>query len=158
MSESLSFGLSLEECLQIPPFDRGRVVSGAVGVNRRVRWVHVVDHEDVESSLTGNELILTSGVTLGHDRNLQRAIFPIMERRNIAGIGIALGTYMERVPDEMLAESERLGIPIIAIPWEVNFRDITYALLTRLVQAQHDFLVGVDRLHRDLLGLVVGEG
>ena len=76
----------------------------------------------------------------------------------LGGLAIALGPYMARIPEGMLADSERTGIPIIGLPWEVNFRDVTYALLTRLMQRQYQFLTGVDRLHRDLLGLAARQG
>lgn len=158
MGQDSDFGLTVRECLTIPPLDAGTVAAGAAGLSRRLRWVHVVDHNDVESALMGGELVLTSGVTLGHDSGLQRAIFPIMRRRDVAALVIALGPYMDHVPQPMRDDAERFAIPLIALPWAVNFRDVTHALLTRLVQSSYAFLEGAERLNRDLLDIVMRRG
>ncbi len=158
LPQAASFRLTVAECLTIPPMDRGTVLAGGAGLSRRLRWVHVVDHNDVEGALIGGELVLTSGVTLGHDHGLQRAIFPMMQRLEIAALVIALGPYMERVPQQMLDAAERHGIPIVALPWDVNFRDVTHALLTRLVQSHYAFLESAERLNRDLLNIVMRRG
>ena len=152
------FGLTVAECLTIAPLDQATVVSGHAGLGRRLRWVHVVDHEDIEDSLTGHELIMTAGVVLGGNERLQRDIFQVMEKLQIAGLVIALGTYMDRVPEVMLERSEALGIPIIVLPWAINFRDVTHSLLTHLVQSQYVALESAERLNRDLLQIVMRGG
>jgi purine catabolism regulator len=81
-----------------------------------------------------------------------------MQRLNAAGLVLAVGNYMEKVPEVMLDSSERMGIPIIALPWSVNFRDVTHALLTRLVQSHYTFLESAERLNRDLLNIVMRGG
>ncbi len=158
MTQMSDFGLTVAECLTIAPFDQAWVVAGAAGLNRRLKWVHVVDHADVEDSLTGGELVMSAGVTLSHDIRLQRDIFPVMQRLNAAGLVLAVGNYMEKVPEVMLEASERMAIPIIALPWSVNFRDVTHALLTRLVQSHYTFLESAERLNRDLLNIVMRGG
>jgi len=152
------FGLTVAECLTIAPFDQATVVSGHAGLGRRLRWVHVVDHEDIEDSLTGHELIMTAGVVLGANERLQRDIFQVMEKLQIAALVIALGTYMDRVPDVMLKRSDALGIPVIVLPWAINFRDVTHSLLTHLVQSQYVALESAERLNRDLLQIVMRGG
>jgi len=114
--------------------------------------VHVIDHDDIEDSLTGNELILSSGVSLGHNAALQESIFPIMERRASAGLILSLGAYMPNVPDAMVSAANRHGIPLITMPWEVNFRDITQVLLTRIVRNQYQLLDERDSLEALLEG------
>ena len=152
------FGLTVADCLAIAPFDQATVVSGHLGLGRRLRWVHVVDHEDIEDSLTGHELIMTAGVVLGGNEMLQHEIFEVMEKLQIAGLVIALGTYMDRVPELMLARSDALRIPIIVLPWAINFRDVTHSLLTHLVQSQYVALESAERLNRDLLQIVMRGG
>jgi purine catabolism regulator len=157
-TQGADLGLTVAECLTIAPMNRAKVMAGAAGLSRRLRWVHVIDHNDFESALSGGELVLTSGVTLCHDESLQRAIFPMMRRLEIAGLVIALGPYMHRVPRHMVLDAERHSIPVIVLPWDVNFRDVTHALLTRLVQSHYAFLESAERLNRDLLEIVLRRG
>ena len=157
-AEFADFGLTVQECLALSPLTRGVVCAGHAGLSRRARWVHVVDHDDVEDSLTGGELILSSGVSLAYSVPLQKSIFPIMERRASAGLLVALGGHFRQVPDLMLAEAERFGIPLITVPWEVNFRDITQVLLTLIVREQYRLLEDAESINRRLYQIAVNRG
>jgi purine catabolism regulator len=137
---------------------RAAICGGRAGLSRRARWVHVIDHDDIEDSLTGNELILSSGVSLGHNASLQQSIFPIMERRASAGLILSLGAYMPNVPDAMVLAADRYGIPLITMPWEVNFRDITQVLLTRIVRNQYQLLEDAETISRSLLHIALNRG
>jgi PucR family transcriptional regulator, purine catabolism regulatory protein len=157
-TEFADFGLTVAECLALSPLTKGSVVGGHAGLLRRARWVHVVDHDDIEDSLTGAELILSSGVSLAYSASLQRSIFPIMERRASAGLILALGAHIREVPEAMLNEANRFGIPLITMPWEVNFRDITQVLLTRIVREQYRLLEDAESINRSLFQIAVNRG
>jgi PucR family transcriptional regulator, purine catabolism regulatory protein len=146
------------DCLAVPPLTAAVIVGGHAGLGRRARWVHVIDHEDFEESLTGSELILSSGVALKLKPELQRSIFGILERRTSAGLVLALGPYVQDVPEAMRRDADRSGIPLLTIPWEINFRDITQALLTRLTTEQYRLLEEVERVNKSLLGVVIERG
>lgn len=151
-------GMTVAACLQLPPLDRGEILAGRSGLNREVQWVHVVDHSDPEDSLSAGELLLTSGIALSQDPSLQGDIFQIMQRQNSAALVIALGRYMQHVPPAMLRASEACGIPIIGLPWEVNFGDITRAVLAPLLHSHVQSLERSEELGRKLLDLVLHGG
>ena len=148
-------GMTVAACLQLPPLNRGAILAGRSGLNRAVSWVHVVDHSDPEDSLSEGELLLTSGIALSQDPSLQRDIFQIMQRQNSAALVIALGRYMPDVPAQMLQASDACGIPIIGLAWEVNFGDITRAVLAPLLYSHFQSLERSEELGRKLLDLVL---
>lgn len=152
------FGVSVAECLRIAPLDRAVVLAGHAGLSRRMNWVHVVDHRDMEDSLDTHELLLTSGIALAGDATLRKEIFGIMDRRNAAGLVISIGEYIAEVPQEMRELADIFEIPLIAIPWEVNFGDITRVLLTRFVESQYRFMELSQELNRELLAIVLAKG
>ncbi len=45
-----------------------RVVAGAAGLDRRVRWVHVTELTDVREILRGGELVLSTAIAWPDDR------------------------------------------------------------------------------------------
>jgi purine catabolism regulator len=158
LSRIADFGLTVEQCLTIAPLNQGEIFAGHAGLDRAMSWVHVVDHRDMEDSLAHNELLLTSGIALAGDEELQHEIFEIMHRRNSAGLVVALGVYVAELPERMLQQADRLSIPLIGIPWAVNFGDITRSLLTRLVEANYHFMESSQRLNRELLDVVLRRG
>jgi purine catabolism regulator len=150
--------MTVAACLQLSPLDRGEILAGRSGLDREVQWVHVVDHSDPEDSLSAGELLLTSGIALSQDQSLQGDIFHIMQRQNSAALVIALGRYMPAVPPAMLRASDACGIPIIGLPWEVNFGDITRAVLAPLLHSHVQSLERSEELGRKLLDLVLHGG
>jgi purine catabolism regulator len=150
--------LTLAECLAIPPLSAAEVVAGGFGVNRTVRWVHVVDVPNVEECLVGGELVMTSGISLGHDQGHQRRIVPVMEEMDLAGLVVAIGPYVDRVPPVILEMADERGIPVMALPWEVNFRDVLQSVLTAIVDRQHAMLELSAQIHRSLTTLVLEGG
>lgn len=158
LSGLADFGITVGECLHIPPLDQAEVVAGAAGLSRRMKWVHVVDHRNMEDSLDTHELLLTSGIALASDEALQRGIFEIMDRKNSAGLVIAIGDYITEIPQQMRELADLFEIPLIAIPWEVNFGDITRVLLTQFVESQYRFMELSQQLSQEMLAIVLRRG
>lgn len=150
--------LTLAECLAIPPLSAATTVAGHAGLDRTVRWVHIVDVPNIEECLVGGELVLTSGISLGHDNTLQRRIIPTMARMQLAGLVVAVGPYLDRVPPPIVATADAHRIPVLELPWAVNFGDVTQAVLTAVVDRQHAMLQLSERIHRGLTQLVLQGG
>ena len=57
---------TVADLLKLPELAAGRprVVAGAKGLQRPVRWVHVAEVPDIAPLLRGGELILTTGIAL----------------------------------------------------------------------------------------------
>lgn len=150
--------LTVADCLRMEPLAGAVLEAGAAGINRPVRWVHVVDIPEIEECLVGGELILTSGISLGHDQSLQNRIVPIMHELELAGLVIAIGPYIERVPATILRAADEYAIPVISIPWSINFRDITETLMAAILHQQYALLARSERIHRSLTELVLQGG
>lgn len=147
--------LTVADCLAMSPLSAATVEAGASGLQRPVRWVHVVDVPDIEECLVGGELVMTSGISLGHDVGLQRRIMHSMDRMDLAGLVLAIGPYIDRVPPVIAAEADALGIPVLSLPWVVNFRDITEVVQTAIIDRQRAMLERSELIHRGLTQLVL---
>jgi purine catabolism regulator len=150
--------ITVADCMRLSPLGAADVVAGREGLGREVRWVHVVDVPNVEECLVGGELVMTSGISLGHDQSLQRRIVPAMEAMDLAGLVVAIGPYVDRVPAPVVEAADERRIPVLALPWEVNFRDVTQAVLTAIVARQQAMLELSERVHRGLTRLVLEGG
>ena len=75
-----------------------RLVAGAGGAERPVRWVHISELVDPTPWLSGGELLLTTGLQLegaGH----QREYVARLAGHGLAGLGLGTGFAHPRVPD-----------------------------------------------------------
>jgi len=150
--------LTVAECLTLRPLTEATLVAGHTGLMRPVRWVHVVEVVEVGECLGGGELVLTCGVLLGRHEQMQREIIGVLDRVGAAGLGIALGPYMAHVPNVLIEEANQRGIPLLTIPWTVNFREIVRTLVFEIIQREDVTLARSRRVHRELTQIVFEGG
>lgn len=60
------FQLKVLDVLQNKYFQNAEVVAGHGGLTRNVKWVHVLEIIHVDNFLVGEELVLTTGLSLQH--------------------------------------------------------------------------------------------
>src|SRR3712207_1002013 len=96
-----------------------RVVAGQSGLDRPVRWVHISELSDPTPWLNGGELLLTTGMTVNGDGG------EYIERiagHGLAGLGVGVDVGgLDAVTPEMAATADRLGFPILEVPYETPF-------------------------------------
>src|SRR4051812_50101458 len=93
-----------------------RVVAGARGLDRVVRWVHVSEVPDIASLLRGGELVLSTGIGLPTDDAGLRTFMGELAEVGASGFAIELGRrFSSRVPRAMVAVAARAGLPPIRL-------------------------------------------
>ncbi|QPZ39323.1 PucR family transcriptional regulator [Paramicrobacterium chengjingii] len=101
--------LLAEETLQLS------CVVGHEWTGRPIRWVHVSEIGDPSPWLSGNELLLTTGLIERSEADVL-ALFESLAGRGIAAVGYGVGFVSDEVP-QMWAEAARTcGIPLLAVP------------------------------------------
>jgi purine catabolism regulator len=128
--------LSVAAALALPVLRRAlpEVVAGQEGLERTVRWVHVVDVPKPDGLLRGGELVLSTGAGAGIDPRTQRGFIRSLADQDAAGLLIELGyTYEQGLPPALIAEASDRGLPLIATHRASRFVDITEAIHGALV-------------------------
>lgn len=122
------FKLTVQDVLQRPHFKHAEIVAGKEGIYRIVNWVHIVEIAQISHLLNGNELILSTGVGWGAQKDSCLSFLQQLIERNSAGLCIELGAYFSEVPEEMIRLADEHRFPLIIFPHEVRFIDITQDL------------------------------
>ena len=136
------------------------LVAGARGVGRTdpIRWAHISEIPDPTPWLEGGELLLTTGLGVKDDADLQRRLIAGLDGVGCPAVGFGVGIWLDAVPPAMLAEADRRGLPLFTVPYEVPFIAVTRYVSRRVFEA-HD--VGLRRaldLHRRMLAAVSSGG
>jgi purine catabolism regulatory family protein/PucR-like helix-turn-helix protein len=112
-----------------------RVLAGADGLDRPVRWVHISEITDPTPWLSGGELLLTTG--LGVVSGDGTGYVERLAAHGLAAVGVGTGVGgVEVVPPEMAEAAERLGFPLFEVPYEVPFIALTEKAFTHIVNEQ----------------------
>lgn len=131
------------------------VVAGRDALDRDVAWLHVSELEDPTEWLEGGELLLTTGLGVGLDGESQRRYVRRLAEHGLAGLGFGLGFDFDEVPASLVAEADRLGFPVLSVPYEVPFVAITKAAFTRIADERLEQLTEALEVHEQLVESVL---
>ncbi|MEY9895010.1 purine catabolism regulator [Catenulispora sp. MAP12-49] len=147
------------DVLQLGPVKQGgpRVVAGAAGLDRMVRWVHVTELVDVGTILRGGELVLSTGIAWPEDRDRLADFVADLAKLGAAGLVLELGRrYTDSsLPKALLAAAEKHSLPVITLALDTRFVTITEAVHGLIIDAQLAELRASDEVHQTFTELAV---
>ena len=132
--------LTVHDVLNRKHFDVAKVIAGKTGLNRVIKWIHIMEVTDVKHLIKGNELILTTGVIL---KDNEKGFLQFVRQLNdlhVAGLCIELGAYIEIIPQSVIHLANLLEFPLIVFEQVVPFVEITQDLHTGIIHQQYDIL------------------
>ncbi|HEY3263159.1 MAG TPA: PucR family transcriptional regulator ligand-binding domain-containing protein [Pseudonocardiaceae bacterium] len=149
---------SVSDVLALPVMRRGvpRVVAGAAGLDRRVRWVHAAEVADIAHLLRGGELVLTTGIALPSDHGALTRYVDELAGVRAAGIVVELvRRWSDELPAALISAAERRALPLITLARETKFVAITEAVGTLILDAQVEELRAAEAIHERFTALTV---
>ncbi|MFD1201111.1 PucR family transcriptional regulator [Leucobacter albus] len=158
MSETTEPYPSIGDVLGIAELQAGapELVTGEAGLERRVRWAHVVAGREAPALLDGGELVLTTGAGWPTARGGATGLGAFVETlidADPAGIVFELGTHFEAAPEELSEACVARGIPLIVLHRVVRFVQITQRVHQRVLAAQNEALEARAEVHAMLTEL-----
>ena len=88
-------------------------VAGRGGLDRPIRWAHVTELPDPAPWMRGGELVLSAGMGVGSEGRV--AYVRRLHDAGCVGLAFAIDVWMEEIPEEILAEGDRLDLPILRV-------------------------------------------
>lgn len=133
------------------------IVAGLDGADHAIRWVHTSEIPDPTPWLSGGELILTTGLAVGSSAAAQRTYIERLAARGLAGLGFGVGFGWEKVPPALVKAADKLGFPIVEVPYPTPFLAISEAVAKRITEERlRDAQLSVEVHER--LAMLVTEG
>lgn len=99
------------------------LVSGAGGLSNYVNWTHTVENQRIVNFLIGGEIVFTTGMRLDETFSLMDLVRSIYEK-NASGLIINTGPYIQTIPDDVIAFSNKHNFPVFKAPWHVHMAEI----------------------------------
>lgn len=149
-------GITVEEALTIPPFNKSKVMAGAGGLNRIVNSVSAMDAPDLFNWIRGNELILTSGYFVKH-----LSIYEQIMKVNVKGaaaLAIKLNRYVDTIDEEVISLADQLKFPLISLPFEYGWVDFVTPLVSAIVDKKTAEIEHSKRISESFTNIVLEGG
>jgi hypothetical protein len=137
--------LTVREALSLNVLKEARVVAGLSGLDNPIRWTHILDLPNVAEWVKGGEVLLTSGMGIHDDPTAQVKYMREAAEKKVAAVFITTEEYLPRTTPQMREIANQTGIPLVELPRELPFVEVTEAILRRLAVrssgAQKDYLI-----------------
>ena len=143
---------------ELPVLSKARVVAGSVGLDRTIRWTHIIDHPDVIPWVQEDQLLLTTAFAIMIHPEEQAKLILSLNKKHLAGMMINIGRYMLEIPPAMIEAAESVGFPLIALPWEVDFAEVTHAIHEHILKEQYALAEQANLIHKILTQIVLDGG
>ena len=127
-----------------------RLVAGFSGGDNVISNVNIMDNPDTFDWLSPGDFLLTSGYILKDDPALQINAVRELADINCAGLGIKTHRYLEQVPQGMVEEADRLGLPIVEIPYQCSLAQVSTLVHQRTMQQEELHYKKIVHIHNTL--------
>lgn len=150
--------LTVRQALAMEVFAGSCVVAGKDGLDREIRWAHPVDIPHASEWVRGGELLLTTFYGLRDDPEAQIHLCAELAEKGLAGMVVAIGGYLDAVPDAIRSAADAAHFPIIEMPWDVPFEDVVRAISEQIINEQYQLYKQSLAIHGSLTRLVLDGG
>jgi purine catabolism regulator len=142
--------VTVREALALESLHSARVVAGASGLDRQVRWTHVIDMPDPVPWVSPGQVLLTTGLSWPKDPAEQRSQIRQLHENGLAAMLLAVGRFLSEFPAAAREEADGSGLPLMEIPFEVPFAQITEQLHRAIIAEQYELVERSEQIHRAL--------
>lgn len=151
--------LTLQTALDtLPIFATASVIAGYGGLGREIRWTHIVDNPDILPWVREGDLLLTTAFAIKDHPETAQELVANLQSKGLAGMVVAVGRYVLQIPAAMVSAADHLNFPILTLPWDVPFVEVTHSIHEFLLKEQHALTERSLTIHTVLTQLVVDGG
>lgn len=140
--------LTVKDVLARETFKHAKVIAGSNGLDRQVRWSHVLEVSEFSSLVNGGEIILTTGIHLQLDSATQLKYIKQLIELDVACLCVEIGYYVSEIQQEIIALANAQQFPIVVFEKAVKFVDISQDLHTVIINRHYEMLSKLDTLSR----------
>ncbi len=128
---------TVREAMTIGAFAKAELVAGHSGLDRKVEWVRVMETPETVNGLREGDLLITTAFAVKDDRDAQLALVDGIARARGAALVVKPERYLHTLPAELIAEADRLDLPLFTLADDVPFVELMEPLLERIINAEH---------------------
>ncbi|MCG0276254.1 MAG: PucR family transcriptional regulator ligand-binding domain-containing protein [Thermosediminibacteraceae bacterium] len=128
--------ITVRDAMNIGDLKKARIVAGEMGLDRRIRYVTVMEVPDITQWLKGGDFIITSFFALKDDVDAQARLIRDLAAIGSAAIAVKVERYLKEIPDKVKEAANEESFPVIEIPREVTYIDIITPLMHAIFDDQ----------------------
>ncbi len=125
--------LLLKDALQLPLLRAARVLTDPDVANHRLITSVSVIEAPVGKFIRRGEFVMSTGMNVGRNAKILRSFVSEIAEAGAATLAIAIGPHTPRVPKQVIEAANQLKLPLVEMPWELRFSEVSEAILRGLI-------------------------
>lgn len=151
-------GITVEELMGHDIMKDARIIAGEGGISRVVTGANIMEVPDILDWVKSGEILITTAYSIKDDENAQKNLIPMLNDKGLAGLALKTKRYLEKAPQIMIDEANKLDFPIIELPYDLSFADVMNDILLEVHNKQSDLLMRMDEIHQKITEVVLSGG
>ncbi len=134
-----------------------KLAAGHKGIENNIKWVTIVEVLEDIGRLQPGEFLITTGFGISENEEQLEVFHKLLRSKLLSGIAIYTSFYMKEIPASFIELANENDLPLIEIPTDINFSEITKAMLEQIVNNQMHLLEQAEHIHRELTNLILND-
>ncbi len=149
--------ITVADALKIGALSSCKLIAGSRGLNRQVSYIDSMEVPNIQPWLKKNLLMVTTGYSIKDDAKALLRLIIDLYKAGAAGLAIKT-RFLGEVSENAIRLAERLAIPLIEIPKEIPFVEITMPLMKAIVDEHNNNMEFSERMNQKFLELELNNG
>jgi purine catabolism regulator len=133
------------------------VVAGRAGVDKVIEAVYIGDLDDPTPWMVEGSLLLTTGPKFEAEPEVAVHLVQLLKQSGGVGVAVAIMPHLREIPAAMLEAADQEGLPLLRVPEETPFREITSYVFNALASRDMHRLRRSMALQRQLLDVLISQ-
>ncbi len=129
-------GITVREALKIGGLAKGHLVAGERGLERCIRYVDVIEVPDVARWIQRDEMLITTAYAIRASTEAQQNLVRELASRGASALVVKPSRYLGCMPRAMIQVANDMDFPLIEIPAEVGYVEVTHPLLQAILDRE----------------------
>lgn len=111
------------------------LIAGRKGMNKPVRWLHMVENAEISSFLEGQEIAFTTGIGLQAQEDLIDLVKVNCDNKASAMV-VNIGPFIRQIDPAVIRFCNENDFPLFKVPWKVHMAEIMRVFCFALTEAE----------------------
>lgn len=129
-------GITIKDILSMNEFNRCKLISGESGTDNLITSINSMEIPDITDWLSEGVFLITTGYSIKDDPKKMEELIVNLSNRKASGLAIKT-RFIKKISNSVLKLSNELKVPIIHIPDDISFSDLSTPIMKKLVEADN---------------------
>lgn len=149
-------GISIEDLMELDVMENCNVIAGFRGVRNTISRINIMADPDIVEWTSPGEFLLTTAYFFEKDNvEAQKKLIEECASKNLAGIGIKITPYMDKLSYEVIELANDLSFPIIEIHRSIPLSDVMMDAFREIFDKQASLLERSEKVHEQLMSAML---